>query len=231
MTYHFYSSFPVKDPETFRRQSLAEKTWDLQDWEELPIYDEVLPRMFDERGRKFPYLKDVFDSAFKRTRSGSDILVYTNADICVSTDCSKRIEAHLENRGACYAFRRDFGRLEAPIPDSSIQQGENYPGTDLFAFRASWWADNGRYFPDMILGREAFDPVMRVLMENTNHLKPLSLPNLIYHERHGAPTGSVYWEDPRHRYTLPGQLHNLRLAYDWLPRNGYKPENFGIRRV
>lgn len=77
----------------------------------------------------------------------------------------------------------------------------------------------------MLLGREAWDACLLVLVERTNPNKPLSVPNLCWHERHG---GAAYWENPVNRYRLPGQKYNLRLASAWLPTHGQKPSHFGI---
>lgn len=228
MTFHFYSWFEQRDHDSQRRMEIASKTWGSQEWDHRPIDDSFLPRMFEEPPRKLPYLKDLFKIACSKY-SDNDIGVFTNSDICVVTDCAKRIEEHLnDGRDACYAFRNDFGRIDSPLSDEQVKHGYKYCGADLFAFRVKWWREHGSKFPDMVLGREAWDACMRVLMEATkpDKSKSLALPDLIYHEKH--PNG---WESPNIRYRIAGQLYNLRLAYPWLKKMGQNPHGFGIRNV
>lgn len=226
MMIHAYSAYTPKDSEGARRHRVAQESWAGMGWQELPISDMDLPRRFYERGTHLPYIRDLFDYAVTN-RDDSDIVVFTNSDIGVASDARFSIaEAHQFN-DATYAFRRDFNhKVEKPIPDVDIGRGVHYPGSDLFAFRAGWWRYWRNDYPDLILAREAWDACMRVLVEQTNKNKPISIPNIIWHERH--PNG---WEAGTLRYSLPGQLYNLRLASAWLVLRGYNPAEFGIRKV
>lgn len=191
--------------------------------------DEVhAKRLFNERGRKFPYLKDLFDAACAG-RNDDDIVVFTNADIGVVTDACFRIAVALQLADAGYSFRRDLHKQVVAVPkDEDLLFWHQYCGTDLFFFRVGWWRDNKDEMPDMIPAREAWDPVLRVLITDTHEPnQQLAVPNLCWHERHGGNNG--YWENPANRYTLPGQIHNLRLAKAFMLRHGRKPATFGIR--
>lgn len=218
---HFYSQYPASNPDTRRRQVIAEATWLSQPWTERPIRDEELPRQMPCKN-KIPYIRDLFDVAVKE-RDPAEIIVFTNADICVRSDCAQAIVDHMEERDACYAFRRDFQRLMSPIPDGMIGQGFDYCGTDLFACRARWWLAHREQWPDLVLAREGWDACMRVLMEQTVPVKGLAIPNLIYHERH--PNG---WENPAIRYSMPSQLYNRLTAARWMITRGQQPHTFGL---
>ena len=90
----------------------------------LAIRDEELPRAWSEEGRALPYICDVFDAAISGCVP-DDIVIYTNADICVSLDCCARVEKCLESAEACYAYRRDFKSLSVPLSCPRRKPGEN----------------------------------------------------------------------------------------------------------
>lgn len=215
--YHVFSAYLPQDPDTVRRNELAQTTWPDQPWQEYPVRDQDLPRMWKEEGRAFPLVRDVFDFAV-RGKAGSDILIYTNADIHVRSDCSAQVAFALQDSDACYCFRRDFPRLDAVLADAAFAKGQDWPGHDLTAFRAGWWQLHRSEMPDMILAHEAWDPCIRVLIDKTNAGKDVTLHDLIAHERH-----SSYWEKSENRYRLNGQKHNIALAKAFLTANGINP--------
>jgi hypothetical protein len=136
------------------------------------------------------------------------------------------MELVLQRQQACYAFRRDFQRLTALIPDDKISSGADYCGSDLMAFRKEWWTQHSPQMPDMLVGTEAWDAVFRCLVDRTQPGPHNAIRDLIYHERHGS-----MWENSRNRYSLPSQIYNLRLAWRWMTDRKLKPETFGIRKV
>ncbi len=225
MILHAYTNYLPADPESARRQAIAQATWERQPWMPVPVADADLRRLFRERGREFPYVKDLFDYACGFAADPGDIVIYTNADIQVRGDCCMQIAARLQDVDACYCYRRDFHhRIESPVPDADYVKGLDYPGTDLFAFRAGWWESIRPEMPDMLIGNEAYDPVLRQLIEDTNGGPGrVAFRDLICHERHGS-----YWENPAHRYTLKSQLHNLALARAFFRERGINPARFGI---
>lgn len=226
MIVHVHSAYTPSNPEATRRHAIAQSTWPVAGWDLRCVTDAELPRLFREKGRPLPYIRDLFNVA-TASLSNSDIVVFTNADIGVATNARFRIAEALQFNDATYAFRRDFyHRVESPIADADIGTGRHYPGSDLFAFRAGWWRAWRDDYPDLLLAREAWDACLRVLIEQTNPNKPVSLPDIIWHERHDNG-----WENAAIRYSLPGQVHNLRLAYVWLTLRGLRPESFGIRRL
>lgn len=224
MIFHFYSHHTPVDPEAQRRTFLAQTTWGHQNWIERPIKDDRLPRMFNENGRQLPFIRDLFDAACEELNP-EYILVFSNSDIGFARNAMLRIVCALQANDAGYAFRRDAHHRVDRVPsDDEFSHWNDYPGNDVFFFRKRWWRQHRQTFPDMLLAREAWDACMRVLIEATNADKPLSLPNLVWHERHGS-----HWEASANRYSLPGQLHNLGLARVFLVKMGHNPAAFGIR--
>jgi hypothetical protein len=224
MIHPVYTSYAPGDPDTARRNRIAQATWPRQPWKEYPVADESLPRLWKENGRSFPYIRDVIDLACQLCKD-EDIIIYTNADIMVRSDCCAVVAEALQSVDACYCFRRDFHhRVESPIPDADYAKGLDYAGSDLKAFRAIWWRAYRDDMPDMVLGAEAWDPVLRQLIDETNEGRgDTRIRDVICHERHGS-----YWENPKHRYKLKMQLHCLGLAKHFFLSRGINPRNFGI---
>jgi hypothetical protein len=221
--YHVFTQYVPKDPDTIRRNTLAQTSWPRQFWRPCPVRDEDVPRLWQEEGRSFPYLRDLFDFSVQG-KLDTDIIIHTNADIHVRSDCSLRICFALQETDACYCFRRDFARLDSVPPDDVFVTGHDYPGHDLTAFRVGWWRQHRSEMPDMVVGFEAYDPCIRILIDKTNPGKDVTLHDLIAHERH-----SSYWEKSENRYRLNGQKYNIALAKGFLSANGIDPRTRGLR--
>jgi hypothetical protein len=130
----------------------------------------------------------------------------------------------MDDVDVCYAFRRDFPRLDKPLPDSEIRQGSLYSGTDLFAFRVSWWHKNRDSVPDMLIGTEYWDWVMRMVIDRSEPDKSVSFIDLIYHERHGT-----YWEHPDNRGTCSSQMHNRQKVIEFRQKHGIHDDGLTSR--
>jgi hypothetical protein len=220
--YLCFTDYQPKDPDTLRRNQIAQKTWVGQAWELIPIKDEQLPRLWKEEGRQFAYIKDVFDFACAG-KNDNDIIVYLNADIHARTDCCQKVVECLQGSDACYSYRRDFPRLDAPIADELFHTGHDYCGSDLCGFRVGWWKKVRNEFPDMVLALESWDPCYRVMADQTNAGKNAALKDIICHSRH-----SSHWERPENRYRLKGQIHCLKEASRFLRSRGINPQIHGI---
>lgn len=219
---HFYSVWPGMDGDAKRRHEIAKMTWRTQDWIDLPITDEMLPRKWKEGARTFPYIRDLFDAA-TNGQADDTICVFTNSDICVGSDFLTQVKTRLIAQDACYTNRKDFSRLSSPLTDEFIAIGVEYCGTDTFCFRAGWWRRVKNDFPDMLIGIEGWDPCMRILMCNTNQNRQLALQGLTYHEKHGGPN---HWEANRYRWGA--QKYALNTAFTWMIQHGHNPKNYGI---
>lgn len=225
MIYHAYSAFEPRDVATKKRHEVARATWAVQPWIEIPIRDEELPRLWEEEGRAYPFVADIFNRACAGL-SENAIMVFTNSDLCVCSNCALQIAAAMQDTDALFSMRRDFNHpFHEPIPDDVIARGDNYAGSDLYAFRVAWWEKNKAHFPDMITACELWDAVLRQLIIETNPDRIVSVPDLSYHHRHGST-----WENPKNRYRLKGQIHNLRLGSMWLRMHDIDPAQHGVPR-
>lgn len=221
--HHFYSAYEPKDASTRHRQVVAKMTWSTQLWNEIPVYDSDVRRLWKEEGKQMPYVRDVFDFAAKGLPA-EDILVYTNSDICVVSNCAQICAAALQGTDAFYSFRRDFNHdFSEPIPDDVVLRGNSYAGSDLYGFRVHWWQTNRNDYPDLIIGIESWDAVLRHLIELTNPGRLVNVPDTHYHRRHDS-----WWENNANRYRLKAQVYALKTASSWLHSHGFNPQMHGI---
>jgi len=220
---HVFSTYENANELMRGLNGLAAETWKTQQWEECPVNRTQLTRLWKERSMELPYIKDVIDIACCEA-SDSDIVVYTNTDTCVCSTCSQIIQSSLKSANCVYAYRRDFeiSRTQ-PIPDAEIETGFPYSGSDLYAFRVAWWRANRSQMPDMLLGMEAWDPILRSMMDRSHPVEDVCLKNIIYHRSHPA-----LWNTLENHYRLEANKHNLRLAFHWMRVAGMDPAKHSI---
>lgn len=215
---HIYSEYESSSSETNRRNSFAATTWDYHHecgkMVDVGIPDAFLQRNSTHVGDKFPipFVKDLVNAGYQRAQA-QDVIMLTNRDTCLSSECSDRLLHKMTLADACFSYRRDFKRISLHIPPDQIKKGQFYPGCDLFAFRPSWWTHYRDVMPDMLLGYEAWDRVMRELVTKSNPAEDVSFNDLIYHESH-----QNNWEQPRNRRSHPCQIYNRQLARSFLQR-------------
>lgn len=222
MIIHVYSYW--EDKESERRTSIAKKTWEAtyiqEGWIPCPVLDETLPRLFNEGKRKLPYVKDLVNEA---TKMPGDYICITNSDTCFAPSLHKRF-SELPKGNLLHGNRKDFVRVNSPLSQDQVNNcPNNYPGIDIFLFPKAWWLMEAQGLPDMLLGREAWDAILAQAMAFSGSTCE---PNLIYHEQHDS-----VWQQGGSRYSLPGQLHNISLASEWLRSKNIDPRKFGIRDI
>jgi len=201
---HVYSNYARKD-DAARRHALALRTWEIErrfaTMGRMGIFDETLHRS------KFglPYVKDLIERA--ETDDDSDIILITNDDTCFASGISQQIIHACETAGSGFAHRWDsLVPLVCPVQQQDIRKLKWYAGSDMFCFTMAWWKQFKNDFPDMLIGCEAWDRIMRELIRFTGGSE---LIEAIYHERHESK-----WEEER--LTHPGNIHNRTLARKWL---------------
>lgn len=158
-----------------------------------------------------PFVRDLILSAEAATTNDDDIIVIHNDDIGFRSNLTLDVLSACRLQGSCFAHRWDFHRVNrAAASDADLQSAQWYAGSDLFAFTRRWWKHNGPLFPDMVLGREGWDMVMRNLIKRSGGAE---LHKAIWHERHQSR-----WEQAG--ANLPGNDHNRKLAHAWLAKFG-----------
>lgn len=223
---HAYTFIGNTAPEeTLRRNAFAASTWRHEyasgPWIARPFTDEDMERssvdapILDER--PIPFMHDVINSAFDNFEPrDSDIIAWTNADSCFVPGITGLIYDAVRRHGAAYTHRWDFHHpLTIPFAnEAEIRRGEWYPGTDACFFTVKWWRDHAHEYPDMLVGREQNDEVLRQLIKARGGCE---IPAAIYHEKHAS-----YWEHHGRRTIGPGNLYNQRLAKAWFRKMGFR---------
>lgn len=195
-----------------RRHEVAFKSWlreyDTGHWFPCEIDEAQLPRTSKSAlrdSRKLPFLRDLLDIA-ARAAQPDDLLIYSNDDNVFSPGLTDTL---LALTTPAWAHRMEFVRLPVQPTCLDIVTARKHPGSDLFAIPPLWWAKHRDEMPDMVIGCEAVDLIMRKLMRLTGGVE---LHAAIAHEEHQS-----WWLSHR---SDPGERHNVRLAEEWLAKRG-----------
>jgi hypothetical protein len=198
-----------------RRLMTASETWQREarsygHWIDWRIHESPSLRTAQGLGdpAQLPYIHDMMDMAAVGA-DDKDILLLTNADICLIPGMGHEIAQKCGQVGATYCYRWDFQRVVTHIERADINKGRWYVGCDLFAVTVQWWREHRHELPPFVLGRECWDWIFRELINQTGGSQ---IEKGIYHEKHPS-----HWEINR---GLAGNLHNRSYARAWLIHNG-----------
>lgn len=220
------SQGPTTNLDVIRRMTLARESRNRelsrysQFWRSELALDEPLPRNATSLGEvpPLPFIRDLVERGFE---GGSDFVALSNADIGFTPGITGQVLDALAAGGACWAHRWDFYRVnQLARSEAQVRKARWYPGSDFFAFTRDWWNTHGRVFPDMVLGREAWDLIMRHTMRRAGGRE---IHLAIYHERHESP-----WEVTR---DLPGNGYNRKLAEQWMAEYGGGWNDWDVKPV
>jgi hypothetical protein len=198
----------VIDRTSIAQESIKNENLIYNNW--ITLKDIVLTRDGSSIGdTPLPFLKDMIEFGMNLARD-VDIVVISNADICIIPNTTEKILKGCNSFGALCAHRYDFDEIPALLETEKDLYGrEKYLGYDLFAFHKRWWLEKKDIFPDMILGRQAWDLIFaRAVKENGG----AELEYSIYHKTHVSPWNTING--------LPGNDYNYRLALEWCYRYG-----------
>lgn len=212
---HVYP-LPALTGDALRRHRTARASWDrARDirWVDVPAAASNLPR--DARsigsGRDLPFVRDLVELAVARSTSDEDVVMLSNTDVCVVSGIADQLLRVVRERGACFTHRWDFVGSVAHITAARVPTGKWYPGSDLFAFTVAWWKAHGQRYPDMLMGAEFVDAVLRQLIKETAGVDA-EVHHAVYHEKHDNN-----WSREPHSAEA---LHNARLAQAWFAERG-----------
>lgn len=219
---HVYSEYPVTDPDTTRRHNVALKTWEYQysqgNMLPFPITDADLGRSSKDLGDKkgTPFIKDMLAHGLQFAAPG-DRVVLTNRDTCL-VRCASDVLSSFPTQAA-YGPRRDFF---APIHETAAvfsdisTVGTPHCGADLVMMTPEWWRKWADWLPDLLLGYETWDLMVREVFTETQKDGPLpEIRNIVYHEYH-----SPFWSQPENRFSFPPQVYALRQTKNWYATRG-----------
>ncbi|HXE54240.1 MAG TPA: hypothetical protein VN541_14550 [Tepidisphaeraceae bacterium] len=213
---HTTSLYDPGEMETRRRMYVARQTWEraYREFPNIVSGHQVISRAARTSAsigddRRLPFVKDLVEFAFGlKTNAPVDAAIMTNTDTCMIPSRIPAAFDSLQSRGCYYSFRYEHGGFIRPLDDAAVGSAPIYSGADLFAFTRAWWERHRDDYPDLLLGAEAWDGVLKVMM-NDSGFEPGS--PIVYHEAHAA-----HWS--QHLLTSPSQLHNRKLAAEWIER-------------
>ena len=219
---HIWTDALVMSDDKKRRIGVAKQTWENEAnsygfWKEHFIDQSNLERSAKDIGEDIPlpFLHDMLDSV--KDAKDEDILLITNADICLVDGVSEDILDNCSRFGATYCHRWDFPIIKTlPSKDYIETKGQFYIGADAFAVTVKWWRENKEKLPPFIIGRECWDWAFRVLIDETGGQK---ITVGIYHEKHESP-----WEINR---GLAGNIWNRSYCKEFLLDHDIDPKPIG----
>lgn len=182
-----------------RRHKLAASTW--SGMVDRPFVGERNASTELAYPRDLPFVKDMIDC-------GGQVML-TNSDTCLIDGTVEAVCELLKTHGAVFAHRWDFQRLSTPM--DNVEHARWYPGSDLFAVTPKWWKKHRNECPDLLLGAEFVDCILRQLVKKYDGAE---LMKCIYHERHNSA-----WEGSN-RLTDAANCWNRKLALKWFSDNG-----------
>lgn len=188
---HVFSNYPMSGG-SLKRYAQSRSTWSGY---LLGLTDSALTR----GGNDTPFIKDMLRLACLKAEQDS-VIILTNSDTSFYDGARNRIIESVRTHGSCFSYRHDYHGEPRTI--GSPEEGvEKYGGCDVFAFTKLWWQEKQNLYPDMQLGREGWDCVMRHLIQMQGGAE---VKDAIYHFRHES-----FWE--KNPYDK-GNEHNRKLA-------------------
>jgi hypothetical protein len=164
--------------------------------------------------RQLPFVRDIFDFACRRA-GADDIVVYTNADIGLCQDAPILIRDMMAEATCGWSARAAVNLPRNPRTwRRELLDHRMGEGSDLFAFTPAWWRTARGRVPDMVIGAEGWDAVMRWVMRESGGGE--LFPAVSWHQQHRP-----FWAEGVIITENPAQKHNRALAAAWAKDNGY----------
>lgn len=213
--HHIWSGYNGMSADTERRCTVAQTSWRNEakaagNWLITGLKETDLPRQLEG----LPYVRDLIEAAAEQCTQDTEIISISNADVgCVAGITGQVLDAVREH-GCAYTHRHDVDgkHIETPIMSEYEVAGLRwYPGSDWFFMSKAWWTKHGGEMPDMVVGREFWDAVLRQIMKKYGTHE---ICRAVWHEKHASA-----WEQPGNRQTLPGNQHNRALAMKFFVAN------------
>jgi len=216
---HVWSHIGERSPDTVRRMTIAQDSWQQEviaskNWQIKEVTEPMLPRLM-RTDVNLPYVKDLIECAAAQLSQDNDIISLSNGDVGCVQGMTGQVLDVVREHGCAYTHRHDLqnARIENVIQSES-EVGRRcawYPGSDWFFMTVAWWNKHKAELPDMVVGREFWDCVLRQLMKKHGTRE---ICKAVWHEKHPSA-----WEQPGNRENLPGNKHNRALAMRWFAEN------------
>lgn len=218
-TIHHITTRGLTDSDnSLRRRKVAQASWTTEaEWAGNWVIEEVLEtnarRVFRPDGN-LVFVKDLIDQAAEQCSNPTDIISLSNCDVGCVHGITGQVMDTVREFGSAFTHRYDWtgSDLAHPVLSEAKVAGLNwYPGSDWFFMSKAWWTKHRDEMPDMLVGREFWDAVLRQLMKKYNTRE---ITAAVWHEKHES-----MWDRPGLRQNLAGNRHNGELATAWFRAN------------
>ena len=164
---HAWNDYAYRQPDANYRHGIAKESWEQEykkgRWIPCPIPDAQTTRNAQRVGEQkpLPFINDIINLAAEQAQP-DDLICLTNDDTIFVNNITERL---LTTEPPFWSSRWEHSKVNGPLDPVSIKKNSwKHVGADVFVFTKRWWMQYGGEFPDMIISREAWDLVLRVLI-------------------------------------------------------------------
>lgn len=209
--YHIYSIFDGYTNES--RYNVAIESWKLNSINKIPVHQNECSNLFNDEYRLIPHVKDLIDTGINKIEDDDNyIILFTNLDSCLLPSVDDHLNLVNDTDTQVYGrsdIKFDFNH---PLSSKDIEKSYIYGGKDGFAFTKNFWIQNRDKFLNLLFAAEFWDYIFYLQLKSFSNLS--NVEKILYHRLHYQK-----WCDPKYRLSLPSQIHNIKLAKQFLYDN------------
>lgn len=204
------------------RYEVARASWDLNNIQQIEINDNSHKRLSDDGYRKVPYVKDIINKGIELLNSQDNyIILLTNSDSCLLPTIENVLD-NINDKTSLVLSRRDVHhKIDRPLTKEELVDCTSYEGKDGFAFTKNFWLENKDYFLDAVYGTEFWDYLFYLQLKIKS--KIINDTESLYHVVH-----ENMWSNVCYRTLATSQIHNIKIAKNFLYRNPDKIEYINL---
>lgn len=167
---HVWNDYPYRAQDANYRHEIADESWDAEykkgRWLTCPVPDSQLSRNAQSIGesKPFPFVNDLIEIAASQAQP-DDLICLTNDDTIFVNDLTERL---LRTEPPFWSSRWEHSKVPGSLDPITIKKNAwKHVGADIFVFTKRWWMEHRSEFPDMLVACEAWDLVLRTLINLT----------------------------------------------------------------
>lgn len=164
---HVWNDYPYRAEDAKYRHGIANQSWESEykkgRWIPCPVYDAQLSRNAQNIGesKPFPFINDLIELAASQAQP-DDVICLTNDDTIFLDGLTERI---LQGEPPFWSSRWEHSKVSGSLNSETIKKNSwKHVGADVFVFTKRWWMEKRAEFPDMLVACEAWDLVLRTLI-------------------------------------------------------------------
>lgn len=211
---HVWNDYNYRQHDAQHRHEIAKASWEQEykkgRWIPFPVFDAQLSRNANSVGeaKPLPFVNDLINLACDQAQP-DDLIVLTNDDTIFVDGLTERL---LNANPPFWSSRWEHAKVKGPLNADSIRRNSwKHVGADIFVFTKRWWMEHGSEFPDMLVAREAWDLVLRTLIDRRGGHEEDALCAHIIHDPE--------WHSPEQRECV-GNLFNRNAAREFFKSQG-----------